>query len=164
MSTARPETVKLSPSDYDWSYLLEMFELGDGPIGTGERHAVWLHHLKAGGYRWRCACGAERAHHELDVALLAEARAHFDQRWEPPATPIGHFAAIWNDRAAGQPPPSTADLAQIAAELTGILTPLPRPVEVTHRCGLCGKTFQISKDDPHWSTGRGPICPEEQGA
>ena len=29
-------------------------------------------------------------------------------------------------------------------------------------CGICGKTFQITPDDPHWSTGRGPICPTEK--
>jgi len=31
--------------------------------------------------------------------------------------------------------------------------------EPVHRCGLCGQTFEIKSDDPHWSTGRGPICP-----
>jgi hypothetical protein len=31
--------------------------------------------------------------------------------------------------------------------------------EVVHRCGFCGETFQIKADDPHWSTGRGPLCP-----
>ena len=35
--------------------------------------------------------------------------------------------------------------------------------EPSHVCGLCGKTFQITKDDPHWSTGRGPICPDDRG-
>lgn len=30
---------------------------------------------------------------------------------------------------------------------------------VANICGDCGQEFQISKDDPHWSTGRGPICP-----
>lgn len=29
----------------------------------------------------------------------------------------------------------------------------------THVCGLCGQIFQITKDDPHWVTGRGPLCP-----
>jgi hypothetical protein len=36
------------------------------------------------------------------------------------------------------------------------------PIEVVNRCGICGQTFQISRDDPHWSTGRGPICPTER--
>ena len=31
--------------------------------------------------------------------------------------------------------------------------------EPVHVCGLCGETFEIKPDDPHWSTGRGPICP-----
>ena len=30
---------------------------------------------------------------------------------------------------------------------------------VEHRCGLCGETFEIKPTDPHWVTGRGPICP-----
>ena len=34
--------------------------------------------------------------------------------------------------------------------------------EPVHVCGQCGQTFQITKDDPHWSTGRGPICPTER--
>jgi hypothetical protein len=33
-----------------------------------------------------------------------------------------------------------------------------------HVCGLCGKTFEISDDDPHWSTGRGPICPDREAS
>jgi hypothetical protein len=32
--------------------------------------------------------------------------------------------------------------------------------EPEHVCGECGETFEISDDDPHWSTGRGPICPK----
>lgn len=34
--------------------------------------------------------------------------------------------------------------------------------ELVHHCGICGRTFQITRDDPHWSTGRGPICPTER--
>ena len=34
--------------------------------------------------------------------------------------------------------------------------------EPVHRCGFCGKTFEIKPDDPHWSTGRGPLCPTER--
>lgn len=117
----RPERVLVSPSDLCCSYLLEVFELGNGSIDTdvryGVRHAVWLHHLKAGGYCWKCSCGSERSHHELDAVLVAEARAHFDQAWVPAAVPIWHPVAIWNDRATKQPPPSTADLAQLAQEL-----------------------------------------------
>lgn len=36
------------------------------------------------------------------------------------------------------------------------------PIEVVHVCGMCGKTFEIRDDDPHWSTGRGPICPDDR--
>ena len=114
--TFRSERVLLPPSDKCCSYLLEVFELGSGPLDTGTRHAVWLHHLKAGGYRWECCCGAERSHRELD-AVVADARAHFDQAWEPAAVPIWHPAAIWNDRATKQPPPSTADLEKLAIAL-----------------------------------------------
>lgn len=35
-------------------------------------------------------------------------------------------------------------------------------IEPINVCGLCGKTFEISDDDPHWSTGRGPICPDRE--
>ena len=98
-------------------YLLEVFELGTGAIDTGERHAVWLLRLKFGGYRWECCCGARKNHHEIDAALIAEARAHFDQRWDPVAVPIWHPLAIWNDRATRQPPPSTAALEQLARKL-----------------------------------------------
>ena len=114
----RPERVLLPPSDIRGSYLLEVFELGAKPLGSGARHAVWLHILEAGGYRWECCCGAQRTHHEIDAALLAEARAHFDQGWEPAAVPIWHPVTIWNDRATKQAPPSTADLEQLAKELT----------------------------------------------
>ena len=31
--------------------------------------------------------------------------------------------------------------------------------DVIHRCGFCGETFEIDDDDPHWVTGRGPLCP-----
>ena len=36
--------------------------------------------------------------------------------------------------------------------------------EITNRCGFCGETFQIDKNDPHWSTGRGPLCPNRTPA
>jgi hypothetical protein len=172
MTDAATRPQRISPSDEVDGYLLEMFELGDGSIGTCPRHAVWLKRLKAGGYRWRCSCGVERSHHVLDAALLAEARAHFDQAWEPAAVPIGSAFCLWNDRVQGDPPPTTEELERLAQDLfappdevarqrfrkTGALPP---GVEVVHRCGLCGETFQITRDDPHWSTGRGPICPKE---
>ena len=37
------------------------------------------------------------------------------------------------------------------------------PIELVNVCGDCGREFQISDDDPHWSTGRGPICPTGRG-
>lgn len=111
------ERILLPTSDEHCSYLLEVFELGTGPIGSGARHAIWLHHSKSGGYRWKCSCGDGMSHHELDAALLAEARAHFDQVWKPVPTPIWHPVAIWTDRAHGERPPSTADLEQLAKEL-----------------------------------------------
>ena len=113
----RLERVLVPTSDYHCSYLLEVFELGTGPIGTGPRHAVWLHHLKVGGFRWACSCGAGMSHHELDAALVAEARAHFDQVWQPVPTPIWHPVAIWTDRARGERPPSAVDLEQLARQL-----------------------------------------------
>ena len=165
VSTARPERVLLPPSEEKWGHILEMFELGDGPIGTGQRHCVWLHALKAGGYRWRCSCGAKSQPQEISVELFADARTHFEQPWQPAAAPIGSAFAIWNDRVKGEAPPSIDDLellvqefAEQEADVTPI-RPYGPPIEVVHRCGLCGRTFQISKDDPHWSTGRGPICP-----
>jgi hypothetical protein len=36
--------------------------------------------------------------------------------------------------------------------------------EPVNRCGLCGQTFRIAADDPHWLTGRGPICPTRRGS
>jgi hypothetical protein len=32
--------------------------------------------------------------------------------------------------------------------------------EPEHLCGMCGELFQIDDDDPHFATGRGPICPK----
>ena len=164
---ARPERILLPPSEETWGHILEVFDIGDGPRAA-KRHCVWLHKLRAGGYRWKCSCGAEMKHHELDVALFAEARGHFEQAWEPAAVPIGSPFAIWNDRVAGRDPPSLDDLkllVQEFAEEEADVTPI-RPkrveVEVVHLCGLCGQTFQITDTDPHWSTGRGPICPTER--
>ena len=36
--------------------------------------------------------------------------------------------------------------------------------EPSNVCGLCGVMFEINADDPHWSSGRGPICPTEKSA
>ena len=37
-------------------------------------------------------------------------------------------------------------------------------LEVVHRCGFCGETFEISDNDPHWQTGREPLCPNRPPA
>jgi hypothetical protein len=164
-TTTRPERVVMPPAEETWGHILEMFELGDGPLDSGPRHCVWLHKLRAGGYRWRCSCGARQDYVTIGVALFTAARGHFEQPWEPAAVPVGSPLAIWNDRVNGDPPPSLDDLERLVqefAEEEADVTPIrPRgaPVEVVHLCGLCGKTFRIAEDDPHWSTGRGPICP-----
>lgn len=171
--TKRPERVKLPPAEERYGFMLEMFEVGDGPKVPSwktnpRRHAIWLHCLKAGGWRWRCCCGEGRTQDDLDVALLVEARTHFDQAWATAAVPIGHAICLWNDRVAGSPPPSIADLEQLVRELRreeADVTPIRTvraEVEPVHLCGLCGKTFRIADDDPHWSTGRGPLCPTEK--
>ena len=33
---------------------------------------------------------------------------------------------------------------------------------VINRCGFCGETFKIDPTDPHWSMGRGPLCPNRR--
>ena len=35
----------------------------------------------------------------------------------------------------------------------------PTPLSI---CGKCGEEFKIDKSDPHWSTGRGPLCPKRK--
>jgi hypothetical protein len=35
------------------------------------------------------------------------------------------------------------------------------PIDIVNVCGICGQNFRIADDDPHWSTGRGPICPDD---
>lgn len=154
--------VLVTPDDRVAIYLLEVFDVGINRSGSfGARHAVWLHVLRSGGYRWRCTCGAERASAVLDAVLLAEARTHFEQPWEPAAVPIGNPMAVWNDRVAGDPPPITADLERLATEFVGegpIVGGQLRGA-IVNRCGICGQAFEIRPDDPHWSTGRGPLCP-----
>lgn len=159
--TRRPERVLLPPSDECCSHLLEVFVLDT--VGTRPVHAVWLHHLKVGGYRWKCSCDAQRSHHVLDAALLAEARAHFDQVWEHAAVSIWHPVAVWNDRATWAAL-TKADLEKLTIELAhgGTGGDVDVAVEAVNLCGTCGNTFQITADDPHWSTGRGPICSRQR--
>lgn len=164
--TTRPRMtrINLAPSNECCSHLLELFKQEDGPDNKGKKHGVWLHHLKTGGYRWECACGASRDHSVLDAALLAEAHAHFDQAWEPPAIPLGHPVAVWNNRAAGRPSPSKEDLEKLAIDLAHGGVGVSVEVQVVNLCGLCGQIFTFKPDDPHWVTGRGPICPPIAGA
>jgi hypothetical protein len=111
----RPD--RLTPP-YHSSYLLEVFELGDGPIDTGERHAVWLRVMIEGGYRWECSCGTRtEVWPQLSYRLLTEARYHFERKWKPRAVPIWHPIAIWNDRAERRKPPTPDDLEKLAVEL-----------------------------------------------
>lgn len=161
--TARPPTIAFRPpTDEVDGYMLELFEQ------AGKRHGVWIHRLKTGSFRWKCSCGARRDHHVLDAALLAEARAHFEEAWDPPAVPIGHPVCVWNDRVLKEPPPTAEDLERLARDLFAPPDELarrrnkgklPPGVTIVNLCALCGQTFEIKPDDPHWVTGRGPICP-----
>lgn len=110
----RPERVLVVAHPYSNErsrYLLETFDHGM------KRHAIWLRYMKDGSYRWECSCGTSRSCSVIDATLLAEARAHFDQVWDPPAVAIHHPFAIWNDRAFKMAPPSQQDLEQLAEEL-----------------------------------------------
>ncbi len=63
------------------------------------------------------------------------------------------------------------DCPETATDTDGIIVPCVfeeghqsahrfiRFMGVENRCGFCGETFEISETDPHWSSGRGPICP-----
>ncbi len=75
------------------------------------------------------ALAAERS----DSAVIAAAIARGRER--------PHLVLI--DRPKAEPEPEPIDVI----------------VEAVNWCGLCGQTFRIAPDDPHWSTGRGPICP-----
>lgn len=52
--------------------------------------------------------------------------------------------------------------ARVAVSPIASTESVERVIEVENRCGFCGQAFQIAPDDPHWSTGRGPICPERK--
>lgn len=110
-------TYALPPAEEICGYLLEVFELGVGPLDSGQRHTVWLHLMRSGDYRWRCSCGAHARRPELDAALLAEARGHFDRPWSPRVVGVWHPLAIWTDRATGADAPSEGELADLAREL-----------------------------------------------
>jgi hypothetical protein len=157
----RPERVKLPPSPYAESFLLYGF------MHRGERQAVWLHKISAdgefihdAGYTWKCSCGANDAGRgrPLTTNLLWEAWSHFDAHLDPRAEPLHGSASRWY--RGGQ----EADMERMfELEVARILGHEPElPVQVIHRCGECGETFEISDTDPHWSTGRGPICPKRR--
>ena len=155
----RPERVLSPPSPYGGSLLLYVFE------HRGERRAVWLSEISADaafvrgpGWTWWCSCGANEAGlgRPLTTSLLWEAWSHFDGHLDPRATPLRQNGARWY-RGGKEP-----DLEKVfELEVARILGHEPElPVEVIHVCGECGERFEISKTDPHWSTGRGPICPK----
>jgi len=161
MSNQRPERIQLPPSPYGRSWLLYIFE------HTGEQQAVWLHKIKAesefihgSGYTWQCSCSANDAGlaGPLTAGLLRSAWSHFDSHLNPPAIPLHGPLARWY--RGGQEP----DLdALFELEVERILGHAPEPpMEIVHVCGMCGESFEISDQDPHWATGRGPICPKAQ--
>ena len=52
--------------------------------------------------------------------------------------------------------------ARVAVSPTASTEVVEHAIEVENRCGFCGQTFQIAPSDPHWSTGRGPLCPQRK--
>ena len=92
------------------------------------------------------------------VELLREAWEHFDNHLE--AVPLCGGFARWNRSGQRSELDEVLDL-----EVKRILGQAPEiPVEVINVCGECGESFEISDVDPHWVTGRGPICPRPHGA
>ena len=144
---------QLPPSPYVRSWLLYIFEL------AGEQRAVWLHELSTG-YTWSCSCDINDGGlgRPLTTLLLREAWEHFDNHLE--AVPLCGGFARWNRGGQRSELDEVLDL-----EVKRILGQAPEiPVEVINVCGECGESFEISDVDPHWVTGRGPICPRPHGA
>jgi hypothetical protein len=132
--------------------------------------------------QWRyCAkgacIGAEAAYHNLPVEEMIRCRSvlrakrvlvHFQDRgieprpYVPPPESSGSQSLLRPERVliASRPfvlDPGEACWCNLGKDCLGnheifIADPV-------HVCGMCGETFEISKTDPHWSTGRGPICP-----
>lgn len=158
----RPERVTIPKSPYSEGFLLYTFE------HRGQRQAVWLNKIdkdaefiRGPGHVWRCSCGANEVAPgaPLTTAMLWAAWSHFDTHIDPPATPMYGAMARWN---RGVVDPDMDKVFEL--ELARLLGNEPDiPVEVINVCGECGDTFKISKDDPHWSTGRGPLCPYPEG-
>ena len=161
MINQRPKRIQLPPSPYGKSWLLYIFKQAD------KQQAVWLHKINADSefiygsdYTWRCSCGANDAGlaGPLTAELLRSAWSHFDGHLDPAAIPLHGPLARWY--RGGQEP----DLdALFKLEVERILGHAPEPpVEVVHVCGMCGESFEISDQDPHWATGQGPLCPKAQ--
>ncbi len=148
----RLERIRLSPSPHRRSWLLYIFE------HAGEQRAVWLHELADDtGHAWQCSCGANDScpGAPLTAHVLREAWSHFDTHGDPAGIPLHGPMARWYRGGRSVDLDETLEL-----EVQRILGREPeRPVEVVSVCGMCGETFEISDDDPHWETGRGPICP-----
>jgi len=160
----RADRFQLS-SPYEDSWLLYIFD------HASAQRAVWLHkigadgeHTLGSGYKWICSCGANAAGTgvPLTAELLRAAWSHFDAHLDPAGIPLRGLLARW-DRGGREP-----DLdALFEDEVVRILRSERGSaagdrlvqVEVLNVCGQCGSSFDISADDPHWKTGRGPICP-----
>ncbi len=133
------------------------------------------------GVQWRyCskdACvTAEAAYHTVPVDEMIQHRdalrakrvhAHLQDRGiehQPPPSDalVTHATAKGMQRIFITPrafvlDPGEACWCNLGKDCTGNHEiPLAEPVNL---CGFCGKMFRVADDDPHWSTGRGPICP-----
>lgn len=89
-----------------------------------------------------------RLHEPIDVGTETGVSLHLCNDSDVPRKPKEGLLIRQPTRVAVSPTASTA--------------PVEHVIEVENRCGFCGQTFQIAPDDPHWSTGRGPICPERK--
>jgi hypothetical protein len=133
------------------------------------------------GVQWRyCAKAtcveAEATYHELPIDQMIRHRDALRAKRE--------FMQLQDRGIRSQPPPSDTLVAQATPGGTQRILITPRAfvldpgeacwcnlgkdcignhevylAEPVNHCGLCGQTFRIAADDPHWSTGKGPICP-----
>lgn len=135
---------------------------------------VWHDDLRVSnpGAQWRyCekpACvEAEAAYHGFSVTEMTQYRAALRVKRMQKPKPVPHTATQLPSGAvhiklAPQPfklDPGEACWCNRGKDCDGSHEVwIGAPV---NRCGICGKTFEIRSDDPHWSTGRGPICPDD---
>lgn len=151
-----PERIRVPSSHFLNSWLLYVFQ------HRGTQRAVWLHEINGhgSGYIWKCSCGANSAGNAspLTTDLLHSAWSHFDAHLDPVAVPLHGPMARWYRGGQDQ------DLdALFRLEVSRIISRESElPVEFAHICGTCGESFAISGDDPHWATGKGPICPMDR--